>query len=102
MEQRQIRNKRIWSVLFIINSIKKCQELCPSKKDWQELDNAIGAVKELKPQFTDIQVAIRFCQIEYSNGYCDRKLTQKDLFVIRNIRQLIELNQLPVERPKSI
>lgn len=102
MEERQIRNRRIWSVLFIINSINKCQELHPSKKDWQDLDNAIVAVKEYKPQYRDIQTAIRFCQSEYSKGYCNRELTKQDLFVIRNIRQLIELNKLPVERPKSI
>ena len=101
-EQRMNRHTRIWSVLFIINSIRCCQEKYPSKQDWKNLDYAINAVLEHKPQYRDIQTAIKFCQIEYARGNCDHKLTKQDLFIIRNIRQLIANNQLPVNIPNAM
>lgn len=100
-EQREERKRRVWSVLFIANSIRHCQEEYPSKKDWQTLDQAISAVKEYKPQYRDIMVAIRYCKIEYAIGSCDKNLSKQDLFTLRNIRQLIAANQLPVSRPIS-
>lgn len=99
LEQRMNRQKRIWSVLFIANSIHNCQAEYTTRRDWQYLDSAIEAVNEYKPTYMDIITAIRFCQIEYVRGCCDHKLTKQDLFIIRNIRQLVATNQLPVNRP---
>ncbi|MDE6339697.1 MAG: hypothetical protein K2K97_07925 [Muribaculaceae bacterium] len=98
-ERRMDRQRRIWSVLFITNSIYKCQAEHTTKRDWQYLDSAIEAIKEYQPTYKDINTAIRFCQIEYARGYCDHKLTEQDLFIIRNIRQLVATDQLPVNRP---
>lgn len=101
IEQREKRHNRVWSVLFIINSIHHCQAQSATKREWKYLDSAIEAVKEYKPQYSDIKIAIRFCQIEYARGYCNHKLSKHDLFLIRNIRQLIATNQLPVNRPRQ-
>lgn len=98
-EQRMDRHRRIWNVLFIANSIEKCQAVHTTKRDWQDLDKAIEAVIECQPTYRDITTAIRFCRIEYARGYCDRKLTKQDLFIMRNIRQLVTTDQLPVNRP---
>ena len=98
-EQRMDRQRRIWSVLFIANSIEKCQAEYTTKRDWQDLDKAIEAVIECQPTYKDINTAIRFCQIEYARGCCDRKLTKQDLIIMRNIRQLVASDKLPVNRP---
>lgn len=86
------RHRRIWSVLFLTNTIYQIEE----NKDYidqqllLDLNNARAAVLENKPTRSDIETAIKFCKIEYERGKCLHKLTLSDIETIMNIYSIAQ------------
>lgn len=93
--ERLDRHRRIWAILFLSNSFYEIDERLkndyPTKKMLQNLENAKSAVIENKPTPSDIQTAIRFCQIEYARGKCPHQLTDSDIETITNIYTVAQL-----------
>lgn len=89
------RQRRIWSVLFLVNSFYNLEELMKReayiKRAVQDLERAKGLVLEYKPTESDIKTAIRFCQIEHTRGKCPHKLTPSDIERITNIYTVAQL-----------
>ena len=89
------RHRRIWSVLFLINSFYELEQRMksgyPTKRMLQNLESAKAAVLENKPTAEDIVTAIRFCQIEHVRGKCHHHLTSEDIETITNINALAVL-----------
>lgn len=89
------RQRRIWSVLYLVNSFYNLEELMKQgdyiKRAAQDLERAKGFVLEYKPTESDIKTAIRFCQIEHARGKCPHKLTPSDIETITNIYTVAQL-----------
>lgn len=89
------RHRRIWSVLFLVNSFYNLEELMKRgayiKRALQDLERAKGLVLEYKPTESDIKTAIRFCQIEHTRDKCPHKLTSSDIETITNIYKVAKL-----------
>lgn len=83
------RHGRIWSVLFLINTIYQLDE-CKQRgyidrQLLKYLESAKTEVLERKPTRSDIETAIKFCNIEHARGKCPHKLTASDIKSIINI-----------------
>lgn len=83
------RHGRIWSVLFLINTIYQLDEC--KKRGYIDrqllkyLESAKTEVLKRKPTRSDIETAIKFCNIEHARGKCPHKLTASDIKSIINI-----------------
>lgn len=83
------RHGRIWSVLFLVNTIHQLEE-CKNRGyvDRQLLSYLESAKKEVierKPTRSDIKTAIKFCKIEHARGKCPHMLTPEDIKSITHI-----------------
>lgn len=83
------RHGRIWSVLFLVNTIYKLEE-CKNRgyidrQLLRYLESAKNEVIERKPTRSDIKTAIKFCKIEHARGKCPRMLTPEDIKNIMHI-----------------
>lgn len=89
------RHRRIWSVLFLVNSFYTAEEVLKrgayTKRAMQDLERAKSFVLEYKPTESDIKTAIRFCQMEHTRGKCPHKLTDSDIDTIMNIYDVVQL-----------
>ena len=87
--ERLERHRRIWSVLFFINSFNTLEERMkagqPTKKMIKDFEDAKAALFEYKPNKDEIKTAIRFCKIEYVRGKCSHQLTTSDIQSIIDI-----------------
>lgn len=86
---RMDRHGRIWSVLFLVNTIYQLEE-CKQRgyidrKLLNYLERAKAEVLERKPTRSDIETAIKFCNIEYARGMCPHKLSVSDIKSIMHI-----------------
>lgn len=95
------RHRRIWSVLYLVNSFHEVEERLGRgayvKRAIQNLESAKGHVLEYKPTDNDIKIAIRFCQMEHVRGKCLHRLTPSDIETITNIYTIAQLP--PYNRP---
>ena len=83
------RHGRIWSVLFLVNTIYQLDE-CKQRGHIDRqllkyLESAKTEVLERKPTRSDIETAIKFCNIEHARGKCPHKLSASDIKSIINI-----------------
>ena len=93
------RHRRIWSVLFLVNSFYEIEERMkngrPTKRMFQNLESAKDYVLEYNPTSKDIKTAIRFCQVENAIGKCPHKLTPSDIETINNIYTIAQTPYIP-------
>lgn len=82
-EERRIRHERVWSVLRFMVTYN---ELLFESGNFYQYSNNKEAYEEARLQMkenhiigTDIDTAIRFCQIENINGECDHLLTSAEI-----------------------
>lgn len=79
-DKRRERQRRIWSVLFLLSSHNDIiSKEFPTKKQEQNLIYAKASIKEYQPDVDDLKTAIRFCKIENVRGKCKRVLTDNDI-----------------------
>lgn len=83
------RHRRIWSVLFLTNSIHELEQAKKSgfvpRQLIKQIETAKAAVIENSPKASDIKTAIRFIKIENYRGKCDHPLTPSDITKIMHI-----------------
>lgn len=94
-DNRQKRNRRVWSVLYLCNSLHKIDERIkkhehPTKKMLKDLANSKEYVLENNPNYHDISIAIRYCRIKYASNECDYELTTSD------VEQMYYVNKLAI------
>ena len=100
------RHRRIWAVLFYINSHNTLEERLktdyPTKRMLKEVEDSKNALFEYKPNAEDILTAIRFCKVEYARGKCVHKMIESDIQSIINIYTYAKLTpKHPQITPKT-
>ena len=83
------RHRRIWSVLFLTNSIYEFEQTKQrgyiDRQLLKQIESAKAVVLEHNPKTSDIKTAIRFIKIEVCRGKCDHPLTPSDIKRIMRI-----------------
>ena len=100
-DDRQKRTRRVWSVLYLCNSLHIIDERIknhkhPTKKMLKDLSNSKEYVLRNNPNYHDISIAIRYCRIKYASNECDYELTTSDVEQMYNLKKLASLPS-PIE-----
>lgn len=90
------RHGRIWSVLFLVNTIYQLEE-CKQRgyidrQLLKSLERAKTEILERKPTRSDIETAIKFCNIEHARGNCPHQLSASD---VKNIMHIYDVARDP-------
>lgn len=95
---RRRKKNKIWTILQFISSyseLMKCTNFYQFKNANAKFSQSIGRMKKEDIRMSDINIAIRFCQMEHYYGICEHELSPHEteqLFQWRNL--VIDNNSL--------